>query len=406
MPDLSTLRAHLSAPKVAAVWRRRRVSTCADKEPDGILLPSAKAGERRRSRQAAATSVAVLLMALLPVSSLVLAPLPCRAQAAGDVPAAVITPDQRAAALAGAQGVVGKLGQVRSFTGFADVLTNRSAGALGLFLTAIAGMAVSFGDMPGAKTTSGISPAQMKADYDALLARYDLSEDKMASDKTTLPPAVLQHGRQFLVDIGTFLDKTGSKSDTSFHGNEAPQVNDLTYTVLSPTQVHMTMKPKPGRKVQPPFDAVLEDGQWRLDLGDIKKMFTSTAGPPDDTTLNGTQTTGTHGDVVLATNTSSLAVAFFQAVENGKTSVVKTMLRQHPGLAKAIDAQDETALFQSVFFEDVPTIRALIAAGADVNAHDDSGRTPLDDAILFHKDDPSFLAMLRKYGAKPGSGQH
>jgi ankyrin repeat protein len=46
----------------------------------------------------------------------------------------------------------------------------------------------------------------------------------------------------------------------------------------------------------------------------------------------------------------------------------------------------------------------LIAAGADVNAKDDEGDTPLDSAILAKQTE--IIDLLRKHGGKAGSEKH
>ena len=46
-------------------------------------------------------------------------------------------------------------------------------------------------------------------------------------------------------------------------------------------------------------------------------------------------------------------------------------------------------------------IKLLIAKGADMNAKNDEGRTPLDEAVEWDK--PETADLLRKHGGKTGA---
>ncbi len=69
---------------------------------------------------------------------------------------------------------------------------------------------------------------------------------------------------------------------------------------------------------------------------------------------------------------------FFKAVSDNELEKVKSMLAQDPSLAKSTDNDlKETALGAASFSGKKEICEALIKAGADVNAHDSFGITPL-----------------------------
>ena len=217
---------------------------------------------------------------LLPIAS----NLPSRAQKAK----AAVTPAQRAAAVAGAQGAVRKMAQVKTIPQAADLLTNKSAATMGALFTLIAGMAVSFPPAPGANHAPGTSPAKLQRDLSALMARWGIRENNQGKvegkNGADLPPLVVKNGRRYLVDIGTFMDKVDPKHKTSFRSTLARSVSDFTYTVLSPTRVRLTSKragkpQTPAEAMSEPTAAVFEDGRWRLDMGDMAGKSSRTTGP-------------------------------------------------------------------------------------------------------------------------------
>ena len=64
----------------------------------------------------------------------------------------------------------------------------------------------------------------------------------------------------------------------------------------------------------------------------------------------------------------------------------------------AKDNQGRTPLDVAIEFRHTETAELLIAKGADVNAKDDRGETPLDWAI--RKDSTELADLLRKHGGK------
>lgn len=208
---------------------------------------------------------------------------PCSAQ--GKAPP--ITPAQRAAALAGAQGLVGRMARPRSLAGMADLLTNRSAGDMGVMLTGLMGIglsdAIPGSRSPGGHSPSGLTSAHVGSDYGALLKRWGLSEKgAMRAGGTppgALPPAVAGNGRRFLADVTALMERISPGKGRPPGAMGGVSARDVTYTVLSPTRVRLTVPPRLGQQPMPPVEAVQEEGQWRLDLGDVRNMLRRAPGP-------------------------------------------------------------------------------------------------------------------------------
>ena len=74
--------------------------------------------------------------------------------------------------------------------------------------------------------------------------------------------------------------------------------------------------------------------------------------------------------------------AFFSEVERGDVEMVRAMVAAAPRLVRARDAKGATALHVAAFHGYRAIVELLLAAGADINARDDSfGATPAGWAI-------------------------
>jgi ankyrin repeat protein len=79
--------------------------------------------------------------------------------------------------------------------------------------------------------------------------------------------------------------------------------------------------------------------------------------------------------------------ALFGAVRAGNTDMVKSLLSSPGADVNATDEQGNTPLLEAARFGHDDICRALIAAGANVKARDKDGKTALMLAIQFNHDD-------------------
>src|SRR5262249_48827564 len=82
---------------------------------------------------------------------------------------------------------------------------------------------------------------------------------------------------------------------------------------------------------------------------------------------------------ILATTQAFAAsgnLRLLEAVKQQDKAAVRSLLKQHPDI-NAATADGATALAWAAHWNDIETVDLLIGAGANVNAADDSGVTPL-----------------------------
>jgi uncharacterized protein len=99
---------------------------------------------------------------------------------------------------------------------------------------------------------------------------------------------------------------------------------------------------------------------------------------------------------------------FIKAVKDGKAAVVKDMLGKDATLAKYKAKElEETALISAAFYGKKDICELLIKAGADVNAKNYYGITPLHDAARMDHQDVIELLLENKadINAKSSSGE-
>ena len=99
----------------------------------------------------------------------------------------------------------------------------------------------------------------------------------------------------------------------------------------------------------------------------------------------------------------------FEAAALGDAARVKELLREDPELAKAWTADGFTALHYAAFFGSPEAVRALVAAGADLEARSTNQEfapeaTPLHSAVAAGRMDNA--ETLLEAGADPNARQH
>ena len=93
------------------------------------------------------------------------------------------------------------------------------------------------------------------------------------------------------------------------------------------------------------------------------------------------------------------SVDIWEAAESGNIEAVK----QHLAAGTDVNARDNwgrTPLHEAAYHSNKEIVGLLIAKGADVNARDNGGETPLDLAIQLKQTE--IAALLRKHGCKTG----
>jgi ankyrin repeat protein len=109
----------------------------------------------------------------------------------------------------------------------------------------------------------------------------------------------------------------------------------------------------------------------------------------------------------LAAEAGSLDV--FEAAALGDAARVEELLREDPELAKAWTSDGFTALHYAAFFGSPEAVRALVAAGADLDARSTNQEfapeaTPLHSAVAAGRMDNA--EALLEAGADPNARQH
>ncbi len=75
------------------------------------------------------------------------------------------------------------------------------------------------------------------------------------------------------------------------------------------------------------------------------------------------------------------AGAIHDALDKEDVAGAKALLEADPALANSIDIRDRTALHHAARLGNIEIVSLLLKLGADVNAKDSDGTTPLHDAV-------------------------
>ena len=181
--------------------------------------------------------------------------------------------------IAGAQHAVLAFAKATSLPALKSALTDRSAGLIGVIT--ILPMAFLIESAPDQLPDPKVAPA-IKRDFEAYLQRYGINAVK-TGELNAIPAKVQGHGHEFLQGLVPFANRLNGKSpdDTGVETSlqiQAPLPESLDFfkfTTVSPT--HVKVIPQNPKVLQLPgvetFEAVQEDGVWRVDLGDADKIF-------------------------------------------------------------------------------------------------------------------------------------
>lgn len=327
---------------------------------------------------------------------------PAQAQSAAPIIAPV-------SPLLGAQGALDRAHRAKSLAELNQDLTSESAAVIGFSLVLADSMVSGLASgLTQTLTPKGAPPdpkaakqqAEEKAFQDkvaALLDRYAINQKTMdASDKSgKLPPGLAAHGHQFLADAVALSDsyeKTHSSSkggtlSEQFGKGDFPAPGACGFHVLSPTRVQIVPRTDP----KSPLEAHLEDGRWRLDLGNIEGEGSSSS--PEGPQFKAPK------------KITPQAAAFLKAIEDEDPVAVERQLKADRALANTPPALNgklisQPPLSMAAFEGNTQIAALLIKYGADVNAEDHFQATALDKAAFFSN--KAVAALLLAHGARIG----
>lgn len=143
-------------------------------------------------------------------------------------------------------------------------------------------------------------------------------------------------------------------------------------------------------------DPKTKDGKGRTALGIAIERGQKAAAQVLVSAMEGAPTSTASGKRSASVDKAQAVRALFLAVMQDDIAGTKRMLKRDPGLAKAADASGMTALMVAIDAGKNEIATQFINAGADVNASDDNGLTPLFRAV----DDLDLARLLIEKGAR------
>ena len=93
------------------------------------------------------------------------------------------------------------------------------------------------------------------------------------------------------------------------------------------------------------------------------------------------------------------APSLHDVIGRGDIEQVRAILKQDPGRVADENRLGKQPLQYAVMYEQMEAMDALLAAGADVNAADETGMTALQAAVFYHWEDG--IRWLFEHGADP-----
>lgn len=263
--------------------------------------------------------------------------------------------------------------------------------------------ALALSPLQGAASAEAASEKAFQNQVDALLKRYSLTGKtlKMSGKSDDLPPALMTRGHQFLTDafaLSNAYEKShaSGKSRASgknptlgsqISGSDLPASSQCTFKVLSPTHVQIMPRTRPKSA----FEARLEDGQWRIDVGGLTDYSAgnSAASKPKMTVI------------------TPQAAALLKAIEDNNIAVVGQMLKAIPALANTPPAYYKAGSYEAsqlplseaaLSGNSLQVVTLLLHSGAKVNAEDDTFKsTALDQAVQHNT--KAVVLLLLAHGA-------
>jgi hypothetical protein len=300
---------------------------------------------------------------------------------------ASLSPTDKQAEIDGVKAAEARFKAVKSFADMGPCLTNRSAGFMAIM---VGGMTVSFlGGLDSIKTDSNGMPIVPKkplenaaeTKFDAILAKYGLDAK---SETTPGAEAILKlHGRELFADVAKLMATLPNKDGGQFKpSKDIP--TDETYHVVSPTQVDVGSARDPKQKVT----VILEDGLWRMDMGDMFADSGASSSDSDDSS-------DAPAEVVRSGKTDP---PIFNALLADDTQKVEALYNADHSVVSEKNAIGAEPLGYVAFFPFTDMISLLISEGADVNAQDHFGMTALIQAVMGNQVES--VRMLLKHGAR------
>jgi Domain of unknown function (DUF6438)/Ankyrin repeats (3 copies) len=245
----------------------------------------------------------------------------------------------------------------------------------------------------------GMVPAlrEEKFNFESFEAQVMVKEAAMRGETRTV---------QELLDAGVSLEpkpapKVGPEEVVPFEG-----VGWLTAASGNAETLQIFISASASKKDQNDKDLALADAAERGSLEGVRALIEYGANPNVDL-----------GKLTVVKNSGGMTMegpgkgsVLMYAARSGNPELVREILNYHPNL-DVRDSEGQTVLFAASEYtnedsEDgrVECVKLLVAAGADVNAHDENGNTPLHETFL-HEVEEELLKLGADVNARNSNGE-